>query len=60
MLDDVTQLTAIVWLQEFVNIDGLSMLPHSADILVAILPLLAYEESGINENIHSLFLICLI
>ncbi|RDD46982.1 Protein VAC14-like protein [Trichoplax sp. H2] len=49
--DDVTQLTAIVWLQEFVNIDGLSMLAHCADILVAILPLLAYEDSGINQNI---------
>lgn len=37
---EVVQLTALVWLEQFVLLSGRTMLPHTSGILMAVLPTL--------------------
>ena len=37
---EVVQLTALLWLEQFVTLSGRSMLPHTSGILTAVLPTL--------------------
>lgn len=41
--DELLQLTAITWMDEFVRMSGQLLLPHTSGIFTAILPCLAYE-----------------
>ncbi|XP_066290973.1 protein VAC14 homolog isoform X1 [Branchiostoma lanceolatum] len=42
--DELLQLTAIMWLKEFILLAGRAMLPFAAGILTAVLPCVAYED----------------
>ncbi|KAF8389952.1 hypothetical protein HHK36_024472 [Tetracentron sinense] len=42
--DELTRLTAITWINEFVKLCGAQLLPYYADILGAILPCISDEE----------------
>eukprot|EP00058_Branchiostoma_floridae_P019480 XP_002604970.1 hypothetical protein BRAFLDRAFT_92612 [Branchiostoma floridae] len=42
--DELLQLTAIMWLKEFILLSGRAMLPFAAGILTAVLPCVAYED----------------
>ncbi|XP_055892261.1 protein VAC14 homolog [Biomphalaria glabrata] len=44
--DDLIQFTAITWLREFIAYSGRAMLPHTAGILSAVLPCLAYNDEN--------------
>ena len=48
--DDLLQLTAIVWIKEFVNLSGPLMLPYISGIFTAVLPCLAYDGDN-RKNI---------
>ena len=44
ILDDLVQYIALVWLREFLVVDGLKMLQFASGYMLAILPCLAYRE----------------
>ncbi|KAL7110777.1 hypothetical protein ACP275_05G047700 [Erythranthe tilingii] len=46
--DEFTRLTAITWINEFVKLGGDQLVPHYADILVAILPCISDKEEKIR------------
>ncbi|XP_023342024.1 protein VAC14 homolog [Eurytemora carolleeae] len=58
------QMMAITWIQEFVSLAGMDMLPYTSGILNSVLPCLAYETEnlktvreisrGVNENLMKL------
>ncbi|XP_001605954.1 protein VAC14 homolog [Nasonia vitripennis] len=41
--DEILQLTAIMWIDEFVRLSGPQLLPYTSGIFTAILPCLSYE-----------------
>ncbi|PNF35433.1 VAC14-like protein [Cryptotermes secundus] len=48
--DEVLQFTAIMWIKEFVQLSGRTMLPFASGILTAVLPCLAFD-SDTKKNI---------
>jgi vacuole morphology and inheritance protein 14 len=41
--DELLQLTAITWMDEFIRLSGPNLLPYTSGIFIAILPCLSYE-----------------
>ena len=46
---EVIQHTALVWLHEFIQLSGVTMLPFASGILTAILPCFSYDDD-IHRN----------
>lgn len=51
--DELLQLTALIWVKEFVHLSGPAMLPHTSGILTAVLPAMAFDDDN-HRNILSL------
>uniref|UniRef100_A0A914W468 Protein VAC14 homolog n=1 Tax=Plectus sambesii TaxID=2011161 RepID=A0A914W468_9BILA len=51
--DDLVRFTALVWLQEFLTIGGVKMLPFASGYMTALLPCLNYPADEHRRDMHS-------
>ncbi|CAG0898988.1 unnamed protein product [Darwinula stevensoni] len=50
--DPLLQLTALIWLKEFISLSSRTMLPFTSGILTAVLPSLSNDQGVSNRNIQ--------
>eukprot|EP00005_Dracoamoeba_jomungandri_P010628 CAMPEP_0174267894 /NCGR_PEP_ID=MMETSP0439-20130205/35262_1 /TAXON_ID=0 /ORGANISM="Stereomyxa ramosa, Strain Chinc5" /LENGTH=723 /DNA_ID=CAMNT_0015355669 /DNA_START=67 /DNA_END=2238 /DNA_ORIENTATION=+ len=48
--DEFTQMTALVWINEFIQCGKEELLPYSADLLGGILPCISHQQTRIEEE----------